>query len=135
MVNRLYDLGRQAFLQGDIHWLTDNIKALLVNGGAYTPNTATDAALSSIPAGARTATSPNLANKSANAGVADSDDLTFPNVTGPVSSLVVIYKDTGVEATSTLICVIDTATGLPVTPNSGPIAITFDQGSSKIFRL
>ena len=135
MVNRLYASGRQGFLQGDIHWLTDNIKALLVNGGAYSPNTSTDTALSNVPVGSRTAVSPNLANKTATAGVADADDLTFPNVSGPVSGLVVIYKDTGVEATSTLICLIDTANGLPVTPNSGPIAITFDQGASKIFVL
>ena len=134
-MNRLFDVGRQAFLQGDIHWLTDNVKAVLLNTALYAPNTATDASLASIPSGARVATSPNLANKSTTAGVADADDLTFPNVTGPVSALVVLYKDTGVEATSTLICAIDTATGLPVTPNSGPIAITFDQAANKIFRL
>ena len=33
-----------------------------------------------------------------------------------------IYKDTGSEATSPLIAYIDTATGLPITPNGGDIA-------------
>ena len=33
--------------------------------------------------------------------------------------MIVIYKDTGTEATSPLLAMIDTATGLPITPNGG----------------
>jgi hypothetical protein len=47
----------------------------------------------------------------------------------------VIYKDTGTAATSPLIAYIDTATGLPVTPNGGDITVTWDNGSNKIFKL
>lgn len=135
MANGMYAAGRQGFLEGTIPWLTSNIKAVLIDSAAYTVNLSTHLSLADIPVGARTATSPNLANKTTTGGVADADDLTFSGVTGPVSEAVALYKDTGVEATSTLICYIDTATGLPVTPNSGPIAVTFDSGANKIFKL
>lgn len=135
MVNRMYDYGRQQFLEGQIHWLTDNIKAVLIDVADYTANTATHQYLSDVPAAARVATSANLANKTSAAGVADADDITWSNVTGDVSEAVVIYKDTGDAATSALIAYIDVATGLPVTPNTGPIAVTWDNGANKIFKL
>jgi hypothetical protein len=50
--------------------------------------------------------------------------VTFTAVTGDVSEAVILYKDTGVAATSPLIAYIDTATGLPVTPNGGDITVT-----------
>ena len=46
-----------------------------------------------------------------------------------------IYRDTGTEATSPLIAYIDTATGLPITPNGGDIIVVWDDGANKIFRL
>lgn len=135
MTNRLYDAGRQGFLEGTIPWLTSNIKAVIVDVADYTVNTATHTSLADIPAIARVATSANLASKTSTAGVADADDITFAAVSGDTSEAVVLYKDTGVEATSTLIAYIDTATGLPVIPNSGPIAITWDTGVNRIFKL
>ena len=46
-----------------------------------------------------------------------------------------IYVDTGTEATSPLIAYIDTATGLPITPNGGDIIVTWDNGTNKIFKV
>ena len=48
---------------------------------------------------------------------------------------IVIYVDTGTEATSPLIAYIDTATGLPITPNGGDIIVTWDNGVNKIFKV
>jgi hypothetical protein len=45
------------------------------------------------------------------------------------------YKDTGTESTSLLIFYIDTATGLPCTPNGGNITVAWDSGANKIFKL
>jgi hypothetical protein len=135
MANALYDKGRQAFLEGGIAWLTDNIKAVLVDSGAYTLNIATHQFLSDIAAGARIATSGNLATKTSTAGVADADDITFTAVTGVSIEALVLYKDTGTAGTSALICYIDTATGLPVTPSGGDIIVVFDSGANKIFKL
>jgi len=65
----------------------------------------------------------------------DAADVTYTAVTGDPSEAVVVYKDTGVEGTSQLIAYIDTATGLPVTPNGGDITIQWDNGINKIFKL
>lgn len=135
MANSLYDTGRAAFLGADVDWLADNIKAVLVDTGAYTVNLSTHQFLSDIPGGARIATSGNLASKTATAGVADAADVTFTAVSGATVEAIVLYKDTGVAGTSQLICYIDTATGLPVTPNGGDITVTWDNGANKIFKL
>ncbi len=135
MANRLYDLGRQKFLEADLDWTGHDIKAVLVDLALYTPNFATDEFLTSIAAGARVATSINLTGKTATAGVADADDVTFSTVSGAQSEVVVLYRDTGVAATSPLIAYIDTATGLPVTPSGGDIIVQWDNGSNKVFKL
>jgi hypothetical protein len=137
MSNGLYDLGRQAFLEGNIAWLTANIKCVLVDTGLYTPNLATHQFLSDIPSGARIATSGNLANKTSTAGVADADDPVFASV-GPAGTTIeamAVYVDTGVAGTSRLIAYIDTATGLPVTANGADITVVFDSGSNRLFKL
>lgn len=135
MANALYDLGREGFLAGDIDWDANNIKVVLVDAADYTVNLSTDNDLADIIAAARVATSGNLASKTTTAGVADAADITFTAVTGDVSEALVIYQDTGTEATSRLIAYIDTATGLPVTPNGGDITVTWDAGANKIFKL
>lgn len=85
--------------------------------------------------GARVAVSTNLTGKTSTAGVADADDVTFALVTGSSAEYIVIYQDSGVDATSQLIAFIDTATGLPVTPGGGNIVIEWSSGASKIFKL
>jgi phage tail sheath gpL-like len=133
--NSLYDKGREAFLCGGINWLADNIKAVLVDASDYTPNLATHQYLSDIPSGARVATSGAMSGKTATAGVADADDIVFAAVTGDPSEYMVLYKDTGTDTTSPLIAFIDTATGLPVTPNGTNITVQFDAGVNRIFKL
>jgi hypothetical protein len=134
MANKLYDKGRQKFLEGDILWLADNIKVVLLTS-AYTYNTAHDF-LDDIATAARVATSANLGTKDSTDGVADAADITFSSVSGSEVTQIVIYDDTpATEATKELIAHIDTATGLPVTPNGGDITIQWDSGANKIFKL
>lgn len=99
MANALYDTGRNAFLTGDIDWVADTIKVVLVDTADYAVNLSTHDFLNDIPVAARVATG-TLANKTASGGVADADDVTFTTVSGDQSEALVIYKDTGVEATS-----------------------------------
>jgi hypothetical protein len=135
MASALYDLARKAFLDGSIAMLTDNIKAVLVDSADYTLDLANHDFLDDIPAGARVATSGNLANKTTTAGVFDADDITITGVYGDQFEYIILYKDTGTASTSPLIACIDTATGLPCTPNSGDITIQWDSGTNKIFKL
>lgn len=135
MANALYDLGREGFLAGDIDWDGNTIKAVLLDSADYTVNLATHDNLDDIPSAARVATSGALASKTVTAGVADAADLTLTAVTGDPSEAIALYKDTGTESTSRLIGYIDTATGLPVTPNGGDITVAWDNGSNRIFKL
>ena len=135
MANGLYDKGRQKFLDGTISWSSDNIKIVLVDAADYTVSLSTHEFLSDIPSGGRVATSDNLTTKTSTSGIADADNVTFTAVTGDPSEAIVIYKDTTNASTSPLIAYIDTATGLPVTPNGGDITITWDNGTNKIFKL
>ena len=135
MANSLYDTGRAAFLGADVDWLVDDIRIILIDAADYTVNLAVDDFLNDIPGAARVATSGSLGSKTSTAGVADAADVTFTAVTGDVSEAIVIYKHTGTETTSQLIAYIDSATGLPVTPNGGDIVVAWDNGANKIFKL
>lgn len=119
MANTLFDAARQRFLEGQFNWLTDTIKVILVDTGAYTPQTAIHQYLADIPLSARIAGPVTLTSKATVGGAADGADVTFTSVSGPTIEAIVIYRDTGTEATSPLIAYIDTATGLPITPNGG----------------
>jgi hypothetical protein len=133
MANALYDFGRQGFLDGSYSWSSNNIKVALCSA-AYTRNLSTDEFLTSVSG--ILATSANLSSKTSTAGVANAASVTFSAVAGPtVGTQLVIYYDTGVAATSRLIGNIDTATGLPITPNGGDITVTWSTGANKIFKL
>jgi hypothetical protein len=77
------------------------------------------------------ATSPSLAGKtigSVAVGVFDANDLVFSSLTGDQSEWLVMFKDTGTEATSDMICAWDTLTGLPLTPNGADVTVVMAAG-------
>ncbi|SKO52216.1 Bacteriophage protein [Mycobacteroides abscessus subsp. bolletii] len=135
MGNIMYEKAIEAFGNAQINWPSDTIKAVLVDTGTYTLNAATHEFLSDIPSGARIATSAALTGKTNVLGVLDANDSSWPGVTGVSGEAVVIIKDTGTVGTSRLIWYLDTASGLPVTPNGGDINIKWDDGANKIGRL
>ncbi|MCM1958036.1 hypothetical protein NCZ17_01440 [Acinetobacter modestus] len=135
MANTLYDYCRQRFLESNINWMTDTVKVILVDFGGYTPQTSTHQYLSDISSSARIAGPVTLTSKATTGGAADASDCTFSAVSGASIEAIVIYKDTGTESTSPLIAIIDTATGLPITPNGGDIIVTWDNGTNKIFKV
>jgi hypothetical protein len=132
--NTLYDGGREGILDGTIAMSTASVKALLATSG-YTPNAATHRNVSDVTTGNIVARSGALGSKSYTAGVFNAANVTLAAVTGSTAAYIILYADTGTDSTSRLIAIIDTATGLPVTPNGGDITITWDTGSNKIFKL
>ena len=134
MANALYANGRNEFLIGSIDWVNDSINVVLVDTADYNVDLSNHTSLADIPVAARIATA-SLESKTAVGGVADGGDVTFSTVTGDEAEALIIYKNTGVEGTSTLIAYIDTASGLPVLPNTGDIIVQWDSGPNKIFRL
>lgn len=133
MANALYGKGRQKFLEGAIAWLTDDIILLFVDGLVYTPSIDVDEFRDDIAS--EIAASGNFASKTSTLGVADAADVTVGTVTGNQFEYIVIIKNTGTPATSPLLALIDTATGLPCTPNGGDIIVQWDSGANKIFKL
>ena len=134
MANALYPKWKEQLLQ----FTTNNnlsagtVKVALVDTGVYTYNAA-DQFYSSVTAAA-VGTPQTLGTKTFTNGVFDAADVTFTAVTGASVEALVIYIDTGTAATSPLVAYIDTSvTGLPVTPNGGNIAITWNV--SGIFAL
>lgn len=135
MANALYGKGREGFLDGSIDWDTDDIRIILIDDADYSKSIDVDDNLDDIAGAARVAVSDALASKTVTLGVADATDKTWSSVSGDPSEEIVGYYHTGVESTSRLIFNIDTATGLPVTPNGGDITVSWDDGANKIFKL
>jgi hypothetical protein len=136
MANALYDKGRQNILEGGIAVLTANIKFVFIDEGfPEVPDLALDDNLDDIAAGARVATSGNLASKTSTDGVFDAADVIVPTVSGASVESLTLYEDTGTESTSNLMCNIDSATGLPLTPNGADVTVQWDAGANRIFKL
>ena len=122
MANVIYPKAKEAMMGGDLALDTDNIVALLVDTAAYTYSAAHEF-LSEIPVGDRIATSSNLASKTILNGVINSDNIVYTAVTGDPSEALILVQDSGSAATSKLIAFIDTAAGLPVTPDGTNINV------------
>jgi hypothetical protein len=136
MANALYDKGREGFLDGSIDWDTNDIRIILIDEADTTINLATNEDLADREAASRVAiTTGGMGSKTVTAGVADAANETWTAVSGDISESIDIYQHTGTESTSRLICNIDSATGLPVTPNGGDITVAWDDGANKIFKL
>ena len=132
MANAMYNYARELFLTGALNWSTHDIKVVAIDTGTYTFSAAHQfhSELSGI-----VATSGNLASKTVTGGIADATDVTFPAVSGSSIEAFVVYRDTGVSATSPLILYLDSGTGLPVTPNGGDIILAWANTTNKIFKL
>ena len=133
MANALYPKWKEQLLQftANNNLSSGTVKVALVTAG-YTYSS-TDQFYSSVSASV-VGTPQTLSSKTYTNGVFDAADVTFTAVTGSQVTQLVIYIDTGSAATSPLVAFFDTSvTNLPVTPNGGDIAITWN--GSGIFAL
>lgn len=127
MANAWYDLYVQAAMTGaaNVDLSTGTLKATLIDAADYSFSQAHDF-FDDVPAGARVATT-TLASPTVTGKVLDADDALFTSVTGDQAEAIIIWKDTGNEATSRLVLYLDTGiTGLPVSPSGGDILVTWD---------
>ena len=122
MTNVLYPAGKKALLDGDIDLLVDTIKVVLIDTGTVAYSAAHDF-LDDVSAAA-VGTAVTLGTKTTTAGAFDSADPTWVGVSGATIEAVIMYKDTGVAATSPLIAFYDVLTGLPLTPTGGDVTLT-----------
>lgn len=142
MANTLFDPGREGFLDGSIDWDTAVIKVALVRGYTFA---STHKFVSDVTGagGTLVATSAALSSVTKTNGVAGAANVTFSAVaTGSACPGLLIFQSSAVTggadvaaSAQRVIGYIDTATGLPVTPNGGDIIISWDTGANKIFKL
>lgn len=138
MANALYPLWKQEILKGTSNNLlnsaegTTGVYAALIDTGTYTYSAAHQfySSLTGI-----IGTPQEILTKTQTNGTFDGGNVTFTGVTGNSAEAIVLYrKNAGANTTWPLIAYIDTSvTGLPVTPNSGDITITWN--ASGIFTL
>lgn len=110
---------------------TDTIKAMFVDHTDDTPTAADDFIDDIVSAGRvpAIASCPALGSRTIGtvaAGVFDAADTTFTALTGDQVESLILFKDTGSEATSKLVARWDTATGLPLTPNGGDVVVQWN---------
>lgn len=131
----VYPKALAALMSADIDLPADTVKLVLVSG-AYTASTSHEF-LSDVGAGHRVATSPALTTKAVTSGVFTADDPTFSAVAaGPAVRGWIAYVDTGVEATSRLLCYVDhraDSVPLEIITNGDDITLTLPAG--KVFRI
>jgi len=138
MANAIYPLYKQELMKAVANNELDSaegatgVYVALVDTGTYTYSTAHQfySSLSGI-----VGTDQEILTKTQVTGIFDGTDVTFTAVTGATVEALVLYrKNGGANTTWPLICYIDTGvTNLPVTPNGGNIAITWN--ASGIFAL
>ena len=131
MASAIYPKFKEALLQGDYDLSTAVVRAVLVDTGTYTYNSAHD--FYNDLSGVVGTESGAFASKTFTNGTFDAADITFTAVTGSTAEAIVLFVDTGNVATDALIAFLDSATGLPVTPNGGDITVTWN--ASGIFSL
>lgn len=134
MANALFTANRDQMLGIDtfanVELDTDTIKPMFVDHADDTPAPTTDDEISDILSAARVpaiASCPALASKTLGvvaAGTFDSADPTFTSLSGDQVESLIVFKDTGTEATSILLAFYDVFTsGMPLTPNGGNVQV------------
>ena len=133
MADFLYANIKAKMLSGGLRGTGNDIVAVLVSA-QYAPSV-NHATLQDIPASARVAISDNLTGKTVNVNVVDADDVTISSVSGPEVNAIILAVDSGDEATSWLICHLDSSvTGLPFEP-AGDVLLSWSNDTGRIFAL
>lgn len=126
----IYNVAKAKLGDGTIDWDTDTIKCALVNG--YTPNidthedwadvSANEVSLANYTAGGATMTcSAPTVDTGNDWAEYDAADVTWNSLGAGSVSHAIIYEDTGVAGTSTLIAYVELATN----PNGGDYTISW----------
>lgn len=121
MASQLYPKGAAHLLglSTKLDLVADNIKILFYSSAF----SGSHEFVSDLTGGSIIARSGNLAGKTVTSGFFDANDLTITAVSGSAFTHVILYKDTGSDATSPLIAVFDVST---FTPNGGDVNVVFN---------
>lgn len=139
MANTLYDIARKRYAEKEQDFRETSpgvMSAILISTAFYTFN-ATHPDIRDFVPSAKVTAAVDLASTTVTSnGAVDANDVTFTSVSGIAIGAILIYRRvSGDDTVSYLQAWIDTATGLPITPNGGDIIVTWDGGNNRIFRL
>lgn len=125
MASVWYPRGLEAALEGDVDVLVDTITVIGVDTADYTFSNAHED-LADVTAGARvgSATLTISCTYSGDVVTLDANDATLTSVTGDEFEAVIVYLNSGSEATSTLLLYLELSAA--VTPNGGNIVLQFN---------
>jgi hypothetical protein len=132
MANGLFASYRTLVLTTGLDLSSLTIKAMFLDNADDTAVLASDNFIDDIASAARVpaiGSCPSLGTKTTGvvaAGVFDAANTTFTALTGDVSEQLILFEDSGSEATSDLLAMWDTATGLPLTPGGGDVVVTWN---------
>jgi hypothetical protein len=135
MANVLYPKFKESLLSQSpsVDMDTHTIKLLLMKvAQAYN---AAHQYVADLTAGNIVARSPQLTSPTVTDGVFDAADVTFTTPTAGLSCFFLLYRDTGADATSSLIAYLDTGTNLPVTTTGADVTCQWSNAATKIFAL
>lgn len=137
MANFVYKKAKEALLNGDIDFLSNQIKMLLIDNLNYTPNENTHEFVSDVPANAIVKRSEALSNIATSNGILDAQDLLISAFDGTAFDSVILYQHNASDAQARLFFYIDTAQGLPFDGSNSieSVTIIWDDGSNKILSL
>jgi len=121
MANQLYPKGAAHILGSStkVDFVADNIKVLFYSS---TFNSAHEF-VSDLTGASIIARSGNLAGKTVALGVLDANDITVTSVSGSAFAHVILYKDSGADASSVLVAHYDVSS---FTPSGGDITVVFN---------
>lgn len=135
--NFVYSKTKQAILNGEIDFASNNFKVLLVDSSEYTPNQASDEFLSDITVNARVYTTSPISSLTNTLGVIDGDDISITLPSNYAFEALVLFQDGTSDANARLIMYIDTAEGLPFVGTSEQVSMTivWSNTSTKILSI
>lgn len=137
MANFVYKKTKEALLNGDIDFLSNQFKIMLVDASAYTPNENSHEFVSDIPVNAIVKRSEALSNISTSSGILDAQDLLVSAFDGTAFDSIILYQYNSNDTQARLFFYIDTAQGLPFDGSNSVSSVTiiWNDGSGKILSL
>ncbi len=135
MPNVVYPKARELALGTGLNLAAGTVRCQLIDTATYTYSAAHQF-LSDVAPAARIGTPVTLGTKTLTNGVFDAADATFSGLSAaPTIEALLIYVDTGTEATSPLFAYIDTGTGLPIAAGATGGTVVWPNDAGRIAAL
>jgi hypothetical protein len=121
VTSQLYPTGAAHILGAatKVDLVGDNIKIMFYSGSFSSAHEF----VSDLTGASIIARSGNLAGKTVTGGVFDANDLTLTSVSGSAFTHVILYKDSGADASSPLVAIFDVAS---FTPSGTDVSVVFN---------